>query len=139
MQQTAMADLVFGGVLERHPRLKVAFLESGIGWVPWFMERMDADFGRLPERVDESEGLKTGRPSDYLRSGNCYFACDPDEATLPYVASVMGEDTIVYASDYPHWDARYPDSVRLIAERDDLSPALKRKILCDNGRRLYRL
>jgi predicted TIM-barrel fold metal-dependent hydrolase len=134
-QMTALADLVLGGVLERHPRLRVAFLESGIGWVPWLMARLDEDFKRIPE----NEGLKTGLPSDYLRSGNCFYACDPDEEIIPYVASVMGEDTIVYASDYPHWDCRFPDSVRLIAERDDISPELKRKILSENGKRLYNL
>ena len=133
--QGACLDVVCGGVLSKFPGLKVAFLESGIGWVPWFMARLDGDFKKMPQ----DEGLKTGLPSDYLRGGNCFFACDPDEATLPYVASVMGEDTIIYASDYPHWDARYPNSVRLLAQRDDLTAGLKRKILCDNGRRLYNL
>jgi predicted TIM-barrel fold metal-dependent hydrolase len=134
-QMTALADLVLGGVLERHPRLRVAFLEAGVGWVPWLMERLDEDFSRIPQ----DEGLNSGRPSDYLRGGNCFYACDPDEEMIPYVASVMGEDTLVYASDYPHWDCRFPDSVRLVAERDDLSPGLKRKILRDNGQRLYNL
>ena len=134
-QQTAMADLVCGGVLERHPDLKVAFLESGIGWVPWFTERLDQDFKRMPQ----DEQLKHGKPSDYLKSGNCFFSCDPDEPMIPWVADMMGEDTIIYASDYPHWDCRFPESVRLIAENESIPERLKQKVLGENATRLYRL
>jgi uncharacterized protein len=51
----------------------------------------------------------------------------------------VGEDRVLYASDYPHWDARFPDSVRLIRQREDLSEAAKRKILGANAAKLYGL
>jgi predicted TIM-barrel fold metal-dependent hydrolase len=58
---------------------------------------------------------------------------------LPAAGEVLGEDRIMYASDYPHWDAKTPDSVTLLAERTDLSETVKKKILGENGARVYNL
>ena len=58
---------------------------------------------------------------------------------MPYVAQVVGEDRLIYASDYSHWDCLCPDSVKLVQERADLSAELKRKILSENAARLFGL
>ena len=134
-QMMAMADLVCGGVLERFPRLKVAFLEAGIGWVPYFMARLDQDVMRMAG----AEPRLTGKPADYLRGGNCYFSCDPDEECIPLVAGIMGEDSIIYASDYPHWDCRFPESVKLVQQNGTIPERLKKKVLSDNVKTLYNL
>ncbi len=56
---------------------------------------------------------------------------------MPYVVSVLGDDKVVYASDYYHWDCTFPDTVKIIAERNDLSDVSKRRILGENGKRMY--
>ena len=124
-----------GGVLERFPRLRWAFLEAGVGWVPYWLERLDEHYERLAGHVPNC----SRPPSELLASAQCFYACEPDEQMLPYVVERLGAERIVYASDYAHWDSSYPDSVRLIAEREDLSADAKRKILLENAARLYQL
>jgi hypothetical protein len=83
--------------------------------------------------------LLRARPSEYIRSGQLYFSCEAEETTLPAVFQAVGEDVLLYASDYPHWDMEYPDSARELWERSDLSSQARRKILGENARRLYQL
>ena len=79
------------------------------------------------------------RPSDYVKSGRCYFGCEPEEKTLPFAAEHVGGDVLLYASDYPHWDSDWPHTVRRLRERTDLSEELKRKVLAENALRFYGL
>ncbi len=129
----AIGALVGGGVLDLFPRLRVAFLEAGVGWLPFWMERLDEHYKLMPEYVP----FLKRKPSEVVRSPNFFISCDPDEETLPYVASFVGVDHILYASDYPHFDGRFPDTVRLTAGREEFTEADRRKILWDNPRRLY--
>lgn len=131
-QMRAIAALIGGGVMESYPRLRVAFLEAGVGWLPFWMERLDEHFELMPEYVP----LLKRRPSVAMRSENFFISCDPDEATLPFVAHVMGAEHLLYASDYPHFDCRFPYSVTLTA-RPEFDQETRRKILWDNPRRLY--
>ena len=82
---------------------------------------------------------QTRDPGEWIRSENCYFAVEPEESTIPYVAQTIGEDRLVYAPDYCQWDCACPDSVKLLYERQDLSDGLKRKILGENAARLFNL
>jgi hypothetical protein len=134
-QMRQITSIVFEGVPERFPDLRIAFLEAGAGWAPYWMERMDDEYAK---RAVEAPMLKR-KPSDYVRSGKIYFSCEADEWLLPQAVRLVGEDQIVYASDFPHWDNSFPASIREIEERGDLSDAQKRKILADNCRRLYGL
>jgi predicted TIM-barrel fold metal-dependent hydrolase len=127
--------MVFEGVPERFPDLRLAFLEAGCGWAPYWMERMDDEYAK---RAVEAPVLKK-KPSDYVRSGRIYFSCEADEWLLPQAVRLVGDGQIVYASDYPHWDHSFPGSIGEIRDRGDLTDAEKRKILADNARRLYRL
>jgi len=74
-----------------------------------------------------------------VRSGKIYVSCEADEWLLPQALKLLGENQIVYASDFPHWDNSYPQSIDEIRDRGDMSDAQKRKILSDNARRLYGL
>jgi len=67
-----------------------------------------------------------------------YISCEVEE-NLAYPLSRLGEDMILYASDYPHWDGTFPHSVTYIAERPELTETQKRKILRDNVARCYGL
>jgi predicted TIM-barrel fold metal-dependent hydrolase len=129
----AIAALIGGGVMESFPRLRVAFLEAGVGWLPFWMERLDEHYELMPEYVPY---LKR-KPSMAIRSENFFISCDPDEATLPYVVNSIGADRFLYASDYPHFDSRFPYSVKLTVARHEFGPDTQRKILWDNPRRLY--
>jgi len=135
-QMRQLTSLVFEGVPERFPTLRLAFLEAGAGWAPYWMERMDDEFAK--RGAAEAPVLKR-RPSDYVRGGNVYFSCEADEWLLPQALELVGENQIVYASDFPHWDHGYPGSVEEIVNRGDLTEAQKRKVLGENCRRLYGL
>ncbi len=131
----AVTSFCAGGILERFPRLRVAFMEAGVGWLPWLMDRLHEHYELLPQQMP----WQRRDPGEILRSESCYYAIEPEESTVPYVAQVMGEGRLLYASDYSHWDCLCPDSVRIVYERPDLSDELKRKILSENAARLFGL
>jgi hypothetical protein len=132
-QLIACTAVIYSGMLEQFPRLRVAFLEAGAGWVPFWMEHMD---GEYQKRRFDAPLLKM-LPSEYMTSGRVYVSCEPEEKTLPYVAQWLGEEQLLFPSDYPHWDCGYPESVDELMERDDLSDQLKRRIMLDNPQRFY--
>jgi uncharacterized protein len=134
-QMRQLTSVIFEGIPERFPDLRIAFLEAGCGWAPYWMERMDDEYAK---RASEAPVLKK-KPSDYVRSGKIYFSCEADEWLLGPAVKLVGENQIVYASDFPHWDHSFPQSIAEIRERGDLSDAQKQKILADNARRLYGL
>ena len=80
------AALMYGGVPERFPKLRIAFLECGIGWVPYWMDRMDEEY---EHRQSEAPLLKA-MPSEYLKAGNWYYAAEPEEESLPYGIERIG-------------------------------------------------
>lgn len=135
-QMIAMTALVSGGVFDRHPGLRVALLEAGAGWTPYFVER-------LTEHYEHRGGWITDGwrrpPEEYIRAGNLYVSCEPGERTLPMVIAALGADFLMYASDYPHWDTEWPDSTAKLRDRDDIAPADREKILGANARRFYGL
>jgi predicted TIM-barrel fold metal-dependent hydrolase len=128
------AGLIYGGVLERFPKLRVAFLECGVGWVPYWMERMDEEWEK---RGKVEAPLCKKKPSEYVKSGNLFFALEPEEETVPYVIERIGADKILFASDYPHWDGMFPNVVSTIRGRKDISDDAKARILGENAKRFY--
>jgi predicted TIM-barrel fold metal-dependent hydrolase len=134
-QMLAALSVIAGGVLERFPRLKVAFLESGCAWLPFWLHRMDEHWEK---RAHEVPWLRM-KPSEYFRR-QCMISCDPDEATIPAVVHYIGEDYVCWASDYPHWDAIFPGAVAELRKHlNGLSEAAQQKILGDNARRFLDL
>jgi len=128
-------DVLCGGVLERYPSLRIALLEGGCGWLPFWIDRLDDHYRDLPGEAP----MIRRPPSTYLATGRLFVSCEPAEKALPLVLASLGDDFIVYASDYAHYDCMYPDSARILSARDDLSAAARRKILSDNPARLYGL
>jgi uncharacterized protein len=127
------AALMYGGVPEKFPTLRIAFLECGCGWVPYWMDRLDEEWEK---RQSEAPLLKA-KPSEYMNRGNWFYAAEPEESTLPYVIERVGDNNILFASDYPHWDGMFPYVVSTIRERNDISDQSKRKFLGENAKRLY--
>ncbi len=134
-QMRQLTSTIFQGVPERFPNLRIAYLEAGCGWAPYWAERMDDEYAK---RAPEAPALKK-KPSDYIRSGKIYFSCEADEWMMPQACKLIGDGAIVWASDFPHWDHSYPQSIADISERGDLTGRQKQKILRDNARRLYGL
>ena len=135
-QMRQMTSIIYEGVLERFPTINIAFLEAGCTWVPYWMDRMDEEF---EFRGAEEAPLLKKKPSDYIRSDNVYVACEPGEQLLPETLRIIGEGSVVYATDYPHWDASYPDSLYELEARKDITDEQKHKILIDNPKALYHL
>lgn len=135
-QMTAMTALVSGGVFERHPQLRVAFLEAGAGWVPFFMDRLHEHYEKRGDWVER--GWRRD-PHDYLAAGNIWVTCEPEEPILPGVIDVLGADFIMFASDYPHWDGEWPESTKHLRTRSDISEEAREKIGGRNAQRFYNL
>jgi predicted TIM-barrel fold metal-dependent hydrolase len=132
-----LAVLICGGVLERFPRLKVIFLEANGGWiVPW-LERLDHHFEIFRWDVPWMQM----KPSEYFRR-QCWISFDPDESTLAFTARspLVGADRIIWASDYPHPDAKFPGVVdELRTATTGLDAPQRARILGLNAAELYRL
>jgi len=131
-QQLALGSLCSGGVLARHPRLRAAFLEANCSWVPWLVWRMD--------EIYELEGDAcmpdlTMKPSEYFRK-QCYVSIEPDEEPARAMLDAYGSDRVVFSTDYPHTDSRYPEATESLLKLP-LTDEEKRKILWDNCAAFY--
>jgi predicted TIM-barrel fold metal-dependent hydrolase len=128
----AMVDMICGGVLERHPKLRVAFLECYCGWVSFWLHRMD-------KAVEKSRSapITKMKPSEYFKR-QCWISTEA-EKELPMIIDLVGDDNIVYSTDYPHGDSDYPHAVEEMLGLDAVSVESKKKIFWDNCARLYSL
>ena len=134
-QISATMLIVYSGILEKFPRLRVGFLEGMVGWIPMLAERMDEEYEHRPFEAP----LLTKEPSDYFRSGRMFFGAEAEEGPIPAVIKFLGSDeTLLYSSDYPHWDGDFPNTTSSLAGRDDLTDDNKRNIIGENARRFYR-
>lgn len=135
-QMMAFLSLVESGVLERHPTLRVAFLEAGCGWVPYWLFRLDEEHRSLAWEVKKNVRLP---PSDYFRR-QCFVGCEPGEPYLSAVLAFIGEDNLLFGSDYPHID-HTPSALAdlLHAQAHPAGAPLLEKILWHNPRRYYGL
>src|SRR5213594_127361 len=134
-QMRHLVSMIFEGVFEVFPRLRFGFLECGVGWVPWLMDRMDEE----QERKGHHSPRCTRKPSEYLRQGNIFFAAEVGETALPLVTRALGSDVILWASDYPHErDQRdFKEDIPTLIHRQDLDDDVKRQIFFDNPLRFY--
>jgi predicted TIM-barrel fold metal-dependent hydrolase len=130
-----VAAVIGAAVLERYPNIRIALGESGIGWLPYALDRMDFEW---EDRFTDL-GLKM-KPSDYWRR-QCKATFQFDRiGTLPEMIDAMGVETLMWGSDYPHGDGVWPESSRYIAEQFGHLPAeVTRKITCENAGRFYGL
>jgi len=135
-QMGSFLGLLTDGVLDRHPGLRVGFLESGAGWLPYWLERLDTMYAN-PLFRDAYTAKE--QPSEYFRRGQCYISGEAGEETLPLFSRLVGEDCLMWASDYPHPDdmEHFPNTVGGLFENQDISNEFRRKILWDNPARFY--
>ena len=137
-QMIQLTSVVLDGVFDLFPKLRMGFLEAGAGWIPYMMDRMDEKFhiDRKRKHFPLSK-----RPSEYFKSGNVYVTCETDEKILDTVVREMGEDYMMYPTDFPHEREAgvFAKDIPEFWERTDLSERVKRKVFSENAKRFYNL
>ncbi len=122
-------NMIYERVFERFPRLEVVYLEAGVGWAPYLIERIDRRTARRGRHL----------ASEQVRDHPIYFQAELEERQVLLAAiDAIGADRLIYASDYPH--ERLDDiteALQNFLRRDDVSQSAKQKILCDNVKALY--
>jgi uncharacterized protein len=130
-----LSEFILGGILERHPALRIALVETGVGWIPFWCEQTDDNF--LRHRFWTHCDL-TLMPSDYWKR-QCVATFQVDNVGIRN-RDLMGSHTICWTSDYPHSGADWPNSHRTIADQlRDVPPAEQEQIVGGNLKRLYGL
>ena len=133
-QMLAVGSFCLGGILERHPRLRVAFLEGNCGWVPFLLWRMDEHWER---QGDVYAADLQAAPSEYFKR-QCFVSVECDEEPVKYVIDAIGDDRLVFSTDFPHGDSKFPRAVEAFLQLP-ISEQSKRKILWDNCAAYYGL
>jgi uncharacterized protein len=128
-----LATMVFSGALERHPALRLVLAESGVGWVPYFLTRMDAEWHELGDKLDYTPRMS---PSELVRRQ--VVITFEQEPLAEHFIPMVGAESCLWASDYPHTDSTFPYSRQAIEVSLGLLPADDiRKISATNCARLY--
>ncbi len=130
----AGVSLIGGGVFERFPGLRVAFLEANCSWVPWMLWRMDDVLEPTTWAGLQHLDLKR-KPSEYFER-HCYVSIEPDEEPAKNVLSMIGQQNIVFSTDYPHLDSKFPKAVDYFLDQPIESDE-KRRFLWDNCAHFY--
>ena len=134
--QDVIGTLVFSGVFERHPEVRVVCVEADAGWVPHYMYRMDHAYKRHRHWLTGAPLPKL--PSEYFRS-NIYVTFQDDWVAFQ-VADLLNDERLMWANDFPHSDSTWPWSQEMLAEHTSaLTPRQRDRILHDNCAELYGL
>jgi uncharacterized protein len=131
-------NIIFSGLLDRHPGLKLVSVESGIGWVPFILETMDYE---LEENAPEQFRQLKRKPSEYFAEHwYATFWFERAQGDVQGLVDKVGEDNILFETDFPHPTCLYPDPLGYVAEKmATLRPSSARKIMGENAAKLYRL
>jgi predicted TIM-barrel fold metal-dependent hydrolase len=124
----AAASVIWGGVCERHPKVKIGFMESGGGWIAPWIDRMDRHF----DDHDMNDSGLTIRPSELFKR-NCWISYEPVEGTLGLLADYIGPENILWATDYPHPDGFFPGAPAMVQEKLAHLPAETRRQVMAGG------
>jgi predicted TIM-barrel fold metal-dependent hydrolase len=136
-----MTGLIFNGVLDRHPRLKIVMAEAGLAWVPSMIQGLDIWYQRTRDgrrlTGDSPVNLPKLLPSEYFHR-QIWISFVDDPIGVKMVGSILDEDRVMFGSDYPHPASTWPHSRQVIEEQwQGLSPAVRQKITRDNARALF--
>jgi uncharacterized protein len=137
-----LVAIIFSGALERHPGLRIVLAETGIGWLPYMLERMDDTYRKFLDAEDywrSRGGLALSQPPSAYFRRQVWATFQTDHAGLRLL-DLLGDDRVMWASDYPHADSTWPESQQAIAACfRHVAPEACGRILCENARRLYGL
>lgn len=131
-----IGNMIYSGVPERFPDLKFVSVESGVGWLPFFLEVLDH---QLLETAPNELAELSMAPSDYFRRqfyGTFWF----ERSTVRPAIDYLGPGCVMFETDFPHPTCLYPrDDDRLASTLDGLSDEVIRMVMCDNAAQLYRI
>lgn len=133
-----LLNSAYSGMFDRHPNLKMVSVESGIGWVPFMLEAMDYE---LEENAPEWFDKLRKRPSEYFRD-NWYatFWFETGRGDLQHLIDAVGEDNVMFETDFPHPTCLHPDPVGKVREKiSSLRPETQRKVMGGTAAALYRI
>ncbi|HUP76538.1 MAG TPA: amidohydrolase family protein [Acidimicrobiales bacterium] len=132
----ALGDIIFSGVFERHPGLRIVSAEHEVGWLPFFVERMDYTYTQRATKGHRFAGAVL--PSDFVRENVWVQFCEDPSA--PWVAESIGSERLLWGSDYPHSEGLFPRSSEVFADLTaTLDDAARKRIATDNAARLYKI
>jgi uncharacterized protein len=131
-----VVNMICSGMLDRHPELKVVSVESGTGWIPFILEALDYE---MDENAPAAKARLSMLPSEYFKR-QIYATTWFEKRNLGSLIDSVGEDNVMFETDFPHPTCLYPDPLSTARENlGGLSDAVQRKILGDNAAKLYRL
>jgi predicted TIM-barrel fold metal-dependent hydrolase len=133
-----VTNMILSGVFDRYPALKMVSVESGVGWIPFILEALDYE---MTENAPPELAAMSKMPSEYFRS-NVYatFWFENNRNKLPELIDAVGEDNILFETDFPHPTCLYPQPLETVAPKMGTLPEqTRKKILGENARKLYRL
>ncbi len=131
-QMAALGCFCAAGVFARHPKLRVAFLEANCSWLPWLLWRLDETWELEGDVWAPDVKMK---PSEYFKR-HCVVSIEPDEITATTIIEQIGTSNLVFSTDYPHGDSKYPEAVNHFLKLP-LADDIKKKILWDNCASYY--
>lgn len=129
----AMACSVLDGLFDRFPKLKIVSVEAGCGYAPYLMDRLDEKF----HFFGQGSALEM-KPSDYFRR-NCYFVAEPEEQSIALAMDALGDDHVLWGSDFPHIDSRLDAAELILESTSQLDEERRRKVLGENAIALFNL
>jgi predicted TIM-barrel fold metal-dependent hydrolase len=131
-----VVNIICTGMLDRFPDLKIVSVESGAGWIPFILEALDYE---MSENAPHAKAALSLSPSEYFKR-QIYATTWFERTDLAAIVAAVGEDNIMFETDYPHPTCLYPDPLKTAEENmRDLSPAVQRKILGETASKLYKL
>jgi len=131
----ACMSVVWGGIADRHPKLRVGFLESGGGWIAPWLDRMDRHFD---DQGFNDSGLSM-RPSEIFQR-NCWISFEPVEGSIKVLADYIGPHKILWATDYPHPDGFFPGAPDMVRKNlEGLSAETKLQVMAGGAKAFYNL
>jgi predicted TIM-barrel fold metal-dependent hydrolase len=135
-QMIQMTSMIYNGVFDRFPELRIAYAEAGCGWVPYLMERLDMEYEHRSSQAPECKQL----PSEHLRSGRIFIHCELEDRGIAQIGSLLREDILFCATDFPHEPrSEFRENIEKFLVREDVSRELKYKIMTENPKRMYPL
>jgi len=135
-QMIQMTSMIYSGVFDRFPTLKIAYAEAGCGWVPYLMERMDMEYEHRNPQVPECKVL----PSEHLKSGRIFIHCELEDRSIPQIAQLLRDDILFCATDFPHEPrSEFRENIEKFIAREDVRAETKHKLMFENPKRMYPL
>ncbi len=131
-----VVNIICSGMLDRFPELKIVSVESGTGWIPFILEALDYE---MSENAPQARAALSLLPSEYFKR-QIYATTWFERTNLAALIGSVGENNIMFETDFPHPTCLYPDPLRTAeVNLAELSTEVQRKILGENAAALYRL